>query len=64
MATKPGFRILIAFSIIFLLGINLSPAQEPYFKGKTIRIVAGFPVCARQNRSTSMANRPNSLAAA
>jgi hypothetical protein len=43
MATKPGFRILIAFSIIFLLGINLSPAQEPYFKGKTIRIIAGFP---------------------
>ena len=43
MATQPGFRILIAFSIIFLLGINLSTAQEPYFKGKTIRIIAGFP---------------------
>src|SRR4030095_1877480 len=43
MATKLGFRIVIVFSIIFLLGINLSTAQEPYFKGKTIRIIAGFP---------------------
>src|SRR5919106_2070153 len=43
MATKLGLRILIAFSIIFPLGIKLSPAQESYFKGKTIRIIAGFP---------------------
>ena len=43
MVTQLGFRILITFSIIFLLGINLSTAQEPYFKGKTIRIIAGFP---------------------
>ena len=43
MVTQLGFRILITFSIIFLLGINLSTAQEPYFKAKTIRIIAGFP---------------------
>jgi hypothetical protein len=43
MATELGFRILFGFSIIFLLSSNLAPAQEPYFKGKTIRIIAGFP---------------------
>jgi tripartite-type tricarboxylate transporter receptor subunit TctC len=43
MATKLGLRIFIAFSIFFSLGIELSPAQEAYFKGKTIRIIAGFP---------------------
>jgi len=43
MATKLCLWILITFSILFFLGINLSSAQEPYFKGKTIRIIAGFP---------------------
>jgi hypothetical protein len=43
MAAKLGFRIVIVFSIIFFSSINLAAAQEPYFKGKTIRIIAGFP---------------------
>ena len=43
MATKLCFWILVAFSILFFFSINLSRAQEPYFKGKTIRIIAGFP---------------------
>ncbi|HEU4342259.1 MAG TPA: hypothetical protein VFU31_11865 [Candidatus Binatia bacterium] len=36
-------KILAAFSILFFTGINASSAQEAYFKGKTIRIIAGFP---------------------
>jgi tripartite-type tricarboxylate transporter receptor subunit TctC len=40
---KPGMRVVMALSIFFPLTVNLSPAQEPYFKGKTIRIIAGFP---------------------
>jgi tripartite-type tricarboxylate transporter receptor subunit TctC len=43
MATKLGFTIVIWVSIVFVLSINPAPAQEPYFKGKTIRIIAGFP---------------------
>jgi hypothetical protein len=43
MKTKLRLRILITLSSLFLLGANLAPAQEPYFKGKTIRIIAGFP---------------------
>lgn len=37
-----GFQILIVFSMLFLLD-NFLSAQETYFKGKTIRIIAGFP---------------------
>jgi tripartite-type tricarboxylate transporter receptor subunit TctC len=43
MTRKVGCSILAAFSIFFFTGINLSSAQEAYFKGKTIRIIAGFP---------------------
>jgi tripartite-type tricarboxylate transporter receptor subunit TctC len=43
MATKLTLRTLAALSILFFSDINISPAQEPYFKGKTIRIIAGFP---------------------
>jgi tripartite-type tricarboxylate transporter receptor subunit TctC len=43
MAAKLSLRIIIASStLLFLSGIS-SFAQEPYFKGKTIRIIAGFP---------------------
>jgi tripartite-type tricarboxylate transporter receptor subunit TctC len=43
MATKLSVRILVAFSAFFFLSIRLTAAQDPYFKGKTIRIIAGFP---------------------
>jgi hypothetical protein len=43
MVTKLGLRIFIVVSILFFFSINLSHAQDPYFKGKTIRIIAGFP---------------------
>jgi tripartite-type tricarboxylate transporter receptor subunit TctC len=43
MAKKWGFRIPIALSILFFFSASRSPAQELYFKGKTIRIIAGFP---------------------
>jgi tripartite-type tricarboxylate transporter receptor subunit TctC len=38
-----GLRIFLAFSTLFFLDMNVLLAQEPYFKGKTIRIIAGFP---------------------
>ena len=41
MLRKVGYG-LNAFSIL-LLGANLSSAQDAYFNGKTIRILAGFP---------------------
>jgi tripartite-type tricarboxylate transporter receptor subunit TctC len=43
MATKLWLRIVIVSSMLLLLGTISSFAQEPYFKGKTIRIIAGFP---------------------
>ena len=42
MLRKVGYGVLIAFSIL-LLGANLSSAQDAYFNGKTIRILAAFP---------------------
>jgi tripartite-type tricarboxylate transporter receptor subunit TctC len=36
-------RILVAFYIFLLAGTGISFAQEAYFKGKTVRIIAGFP---------------------
>ena len=42
MLRKVGYWVLNAFSIL-LLGANLSSAQDAYFNGKTIRILAGFP---------------------
>jgi tripartite-type tricarboxylate transporter receptor subunit TctC len=41
MAKNLGKRIVVA--LCMLAGIDLGFAQEPYFKGKTIRIIAGFP---------------------
>jgi hypothetical protein len=43
MTKKAAYRILIAFSILFSPGLHLLAAQEVYFNGKTIRIIAGFP---------------------
>ena len=43
MKPKASYLILIAFSILLLAGVSLAFAQEAYFKGKTIRIIAGFP---------------------
>jgi hypothetical protein len=43
MKRKAGYRLLIGFWVLHLAGANDSFAQEVYFKGKTIRIIAGFP---------------------
>lgn len=43
MKKGTGFSIVVAFFILFLPGVNRSSAQDAYFKGKTIRIIAGFP---------------------
>ncbi|HEY7554502.1 MAG TPA: hypothetical protein VIH18_06805 [Candidatus Binatia bacterium] len=42
MLKKLGYGAINTFSILFL-SANLSFAQEAYFSGKTIRILAGFP---------------------
>jgi hypothetical protein len=43
MVTKAALQILIAGSVLFFFSVNPPFAQESYFKGKTIRIIAGFP---------------------
>jgi tripartite-type tricarboxylate transporter receptor subunit TctC len=43
MTMKLASRILIACSILFFSSVSLAFAQEAYFNGKTIRIIAGFP---------------------
>jgi tripartite-type tricarboxylate transporter receptor subunit TctC len=43
MTTKISSRILIAGSILLFSSVSVSFAQEAYFDGKTIRIIAGFP---------------------
>jgi len=35
-------KLIFAISLLFL-GVTLSSAQTPYFQGKTIRIITGFP---------------------
>ncbi len=35
-------KLIFAVSLLFL-GVTLSPAQTPYFQGKTVRIITGFP---------------------
>jgi tripartite-type tricarboxylate transporter receptor subunit TctC len=43
MKAQPGARILVILASVLLWSASISSAQEPYFKGKTIRIIAGFP---------------------
>jgi tripartite-type tricarboxylate transporter receptor subunit TctC len=43
MTIKEAFRIIIVCSILFFSSVSLSAAQEAYFSGKSIRIIAGFP---------------------
>jgi hypothetical protein len=43
MNAKFGERILLSLWVLLFAGVNASFAQEGYFKGKTIRIIAGFP---------------------
>ncbi len=35
-------KLIFAISLLFL-GVTLSPAQTPFFQGKTVRIITGFP---------------------
>ncbi len=43
MTIKVAFRIIISCSILFFSSVSPSAAQEAYFSGKSIRIIAGFP---------------------
>ena len=36
-------KALLAAICIFLIGSHAAQAQTPYFQGKTIRIVTGYP---------------------
>jgi hypothetical protein len=43
MAKRRSCRFFFAIALMCFLLPEFSLAQEPYFKGKTIRIIAGFP---------------------
>ena len=43
MDIKRCYRILMVLQILLFGGTSFSSAQEPYFQGKTIRIIVGFP---------------------
>lgn len=43
MFKKGSCGAFIAVAFLHCLAFGFSSAQEPYFKGKTIRIIAGFP---------------------
>lgn len=43
MFKKARCAVFVAVAFLNLLAPGVSLAQEPYFKGKTIRIIAGFP---------------------
>jgi hypothetical protein len=43
MKTRRAFGLLVGLLNLFSFDINAAPAQDPYFQGKTIRIIAGFP---------------------
>ena len=43
MFRKGSCGVFVTVALVIVLAAGVAPAQETYFKGKTIRIIAGFP---------------------